>query len=436
MKKNFIKELPNFLEKEITLSAWVDSIRDLQYVQFIVLRDGTGKIQLTVEKNDINQKLNVIVTSLTMESVITVNGILKSNPNVKLNGMEIIPSNIIIDNIADPNLPINIKDKDKALRETRLDYRFLDLRREDNTLIFKVQTTLEMAMREYWVNNDFIEIHSPKILGAATEGGAEVFTVDYFGTKAYLAQSPQFYKQMAMAAGFNKVFEIGPVFRAENSHTSYHATEFTGIDAEISWITSFEDVMDMQEEWAKYYMRKIIEKHGEEVKKAFNVELDIPTNDFPRLTIKEAKKIIKEKYNYVSDRLDVDRREEELICEYAKETYNSDFVFITKFPKDARPFYHMLDNDGYTESFDLLYKGVEVATGAQREHRYEILKQQLLDKGLQVESLNFYLDFFKYGCPPHGGFGFGLTRFLMKLFNIDNVREVSYIYRGPNRLSP
>ncbi len=436
MKKIYIEDLKNHLEKTIILSGWVDSIRDLQYVQFIVLRDGTGKVQLTIEKNDHNKELNTLVATLTVESIVTVEGLLKSNLNVKLNSMEIIPSSIKIDNIADSNLPINIKDKDKTLRETRLDYRFLDLRREDNLLIFKVQTTLEMAMREYWINNNFIEIHSPKILGAASESGAEVFTVDYFGTKAFLAQSPQFYKQMAMASGFNKVFEIGPVFRAENSHTSYHATEFTGIDAEISWITSVHDVMDMHEEWCKYYMNTIINKHAGEIKKIFNIELEEPTAKFPRITIKEAKEIIKEKYNYVSNRLDVDRKEEELICQYAKEKYNSDFIFLTKFPKDVRPFYHMLDEDGYTESFDLLYKGIEVTTGAQREHRYEILKKQLLNKGLLVDELNFYLDFFKYGCPPHGGFGFGLTRFLMKLFDIDNVREVSYIYRGPNRLNP
>ncbi len=434
--KNYIKDIDTYLNKEIIISGWVDSIRDLPFIQFIVIRDNTGKVQITIEKEEHNKELNELISSLTIESIITVKGLLKENPNVKLNGMEIIPNDISVDSLADKNLPINIKEKDKSLRETRLDYRFLDLRREDNNLIFKVQTTLEMAMRDYWLNNNFIEIHSPKILGAASESGAEVFTVDYFGTKAYLAQSPQFYKQMAMAAGFDKVFEIGPVFRAENSHTSYHATEFTGIDAEMSWIKSVDDVMDMQEEWIKYAMEKVVAKHRDEINKLFNIELNIPLAKFPRLTVKEVKDIIKDKYNYESDKLDIDRKEEELICKYVKEQLNSDFFFITKYPKEARPFYHMLDEEGYTNSYDLLYNGIEVATGAQREHRYDILKQQLIDKGLAVEPLNFYLEFFKYGCPPHGGFGFGLNRFLMSLFRIDNVREVTYLYRGPNRLNP
>jgi nondiscriminating aspartyl-tRNA synthetase len=437
MKKIYMNELKNYINKEITLTGWVDKIRDLQYVQFIVLRDETGKVQITVEKIEENKKLNDLVSTITNESVITVCGKLVENNHVKLNGMELIPNSITIDSLSDPELPINIIDRDKTLRETRLDYRFLDLRREDNRLIFEVQTTMEMAMREYFINNGFIEIHSPKILGAATEGGAEVFKIDYFGQDAYLSQSPQFYKQMAMAAGFNKVFEIGPYFRAEKSHTSYHATEFTGIDVEISFIDSHHDIMDMQEEWVKYYMKKVIVKYGEDIKRLFNVEVEVPKEKFPRISLLAAKKIIKENYNYESEKSsDLDRKDEELISKYVKEKYNSDFVFITDYPFEARPFYHMIDENGLTRSYDLIYKGVEITTGAQREHRFDILKKQIIEKGIDPETVNFYLEFFKYGCPPHGGFGFGLGRILMCLFEIDNVREVTYLYRGPNRVHP
>lgn len=429
--------LTNYLNKEITLTGWVDRVRDLQYVQFIVLRDETGKVQITVEKVEENKELNDLVSTITNESIITVNGVLKENAAVKLKGMELIPSSINIDSLADPNLPININDRDKALRETRLDYRFLDLRREDNCLIFEVQTTMEMAMREYFINNNFIEIHSPKILGAATEGGAEVFKIDYFGQEAFLSQSPQFYKQMAMAAGFNKVFEIGPYFRAEKSHTSYHATEFTGVDVEISFIDSHHDIMDMQEAWVKYYMDKVVSKHGEEIKRLFNVEVTAPKEKFPRIALFDVKKIIKEKYNYESEKsYDLDRKDEELISKYVKEKYNSDFVFITDYPFEARPFYHMVEETGLTRSYDLIYKGIEITTGAQREHRFDVLKKQIIEKGIDPETVNFYLEFFQYGCPPHGGFGFGLVRILMRLFEINNVREVSYLYRGPNRINP
>lgn len=437
MKKIYFKNLKEYFNQEIELQGFVDNIRDLQYVQFMVLRDGTGKIQVTVEKNDENKNLNEIVSSLTLESTVKVTGKVLENEKVKLNGMEVMPSNIEITSVSDTEYPIDIRDKNNAERETRLDNRFIDLRKEENALIFKVQTTMEAAMREYWVNNDYIEIHSPKISGASAESGAEVFKLDYFGQKACLSQSPQFYKQMGMAAGFNKVFEIGPAFRAENSHTSYHATEITMIDMEISWIKGVEDIMDEQEAWIKYFMMRIKEKHQDDIKRLYNVEINDLTEPFPRITFSEAKNIIKEEYNYVAANInDFERKEEELICKYVKEKYNSEFVFVTKYPYEARPFYHMLDEEGLTKSYDLLYKGLEITTGAQREHRYEMLKEQIIGKGINPELLEFYLDFFKFGCPPHGGLGFGLTRILMQLFEIDNVREVTYIYRGPTRLNP
>jgi aspartyl-tRNA synthetase len=281
--------------KEITISGFVESLRDLQYVQFLVIRNGLEKLQITIEKEDEKMKdLIPLVSSLTLESTVKVTGILKENEKVKLNGMELIPSKIEVTSVSEPELPISIKVKDNALRETRLDYRFIDLRREDNNLFFKCQTTLLAAMREYWVNNDFIEINSPKISGASAESGAEVFKLDYFGQPACLSQSPQFYKQMAMAAGFNKVFEIAPAFRAENSHTSYHATEIQMIDAEISWINGVEDVMNMEENWLRYAFTKLKEQYGNEVKRVFNIEITDASNSFPRITLAECKKIIKE----------------------------------------------------------------------------------------------------------------------------------------------
>lgn len=424
--------------KEIEVSGFIESLRDLQYVQFLVIRNGVEKLQITIEKEDEKMKdLIPLVSSLTLESTIKVTGILKENEKVKLNGMELIPSNIIVTSISESELPINIKVKDNALRETRLDYRFIDLRREDNNLFFKCQTTLLAAMREYWVNDDFIEINSPKISGASAESGAEVFKLDYFGQPACLSQSPQFYKQMAMAAGFNKVFEISPAFRAENSHTSYHATEIQMIDAEISWINGVEDVMNMEENWLRYSFAKLQERYGEEVKRVFNIDITDASNPFPRINLAECKQIIKEEFNYTSEKIDdLERKEEELICKYVKQKYNSDFVFITKWPFSARPFYHMKDEEGYSMSFDLLYKGLEITTGAQREHRYNILKDQIIEKGIDPKELQFYLDFFKYGCPPHGGFGFGLARLMMQIFEIDNIREATFIYRGPTRLTP
>lgn len=438
MEKLYLKDLEQYFDQSIEVAGFVDKIRDLQYVQFLIIRDSSAKLQITIEKNEENKAMNELVSSLTKESTISASGVVKSSPNVKLRGMEFLPTSITVTSLSEEELPIDILNyTNKSNQDLRLDNRFLDLRTDRNYLIFKAQTIAEMAMRQYWVDHNFIEIHSPKILGTASESGAEVFKMDYFGKTVYLAQSPQFYKQMAMSAGFNNVFEIGPVFRAENSHTAYHATEFTSVDAEMSWIHSHHDVMDLEEAVMVNVMTSLKSSIGEEFAKEFKHEIKIPEVAFPRIPFAEAKKIIQENYKYFGEKeFDFDRKEEELIGLYAKKKLNSDFVFIIDYPFEARPFYHMLDEFGLTKSFDLLYKGIEITTGAQREHRIDILLQQANIKGLPRESLDFYFNFFKYGVPPHGGYGFGLTRFLMRLFNIDNIRDVTFLYRGPNRVNP
>lgn len=432
-----IKELEQHYGETVLVQGFVDNIRDLQYVQFMIVRDGTGKVQVTIEKNEENQALNAIVSGLSLESTVKIEGTILESPKVKMGGKELLPTTIEVTSMSLPELPIDMKNKENTLRETRLDYRFLDLRRPENHLLFQCETLLEQAMREYCVVHEFIEIHSPKISAKAAESGAEVFKIDYFGQEACLSQSPQFYKQMAMASGFDQVFEIGPAFRAENSHTSYHATEINMADVEISWIRSFEEVMDMEESWLKYAFQKVYEKYGEEIKDVFHVELTDLSVSFPRITFTEAKRILKEEYHYVGEKEeDLEREEEKLLCEYAKQKYGSDFIFVTKYPFSARPFYHMLDDDGMTESYDLLYRGVEITTGAQREHRYDILKQQMIEKEINPKDLDFYLQFFQYGCPPHGGLAIGIARIMMQMFQIDNIREATFIYRGPTRLNP
>lgn len=439
MGKIMFKDLEKYYNQEIEIQGFVDKIRDLQYVQFVVLRDSSNKVQMTVEKNEENKELNEIISSLTKESTVLAKGTIYKQEKVKLRGMEFIPNKIEITSKSEEELPIDILDyTNKSKQDLRLDNRFLDLRLDKNYLIFKGQTLAEMAMREYWIRNNFLEIHSPKILGTASESGAEVFSMDYFGRKVFLAQSPQFYKQMAMAAGFNNVFEIGPVFRAENSHTAYHATEFTSVDIEMSWIKSYHEVMDAEEAKLKEVMKRLHNDLNEEYHAMFKKDIEIPNYDFPRIPFYEAKKIIQENYKYIGEKEhDFDRKEEELIGLYAKKKLNSDFVFIIDYPFAARPFYHMLNpNTKLTYSFDLLYKGIEITTGAQREHRIEVLKKQAIEKDMSLEPIDFYLNFFRYGMPPHGGYGFGLTRFLMRFFEVESIRDVTFLYRGPNRVNP
>jgi aspartyl-tRNA synthetase len=318
-----------------------------------------------------------------------------------------------------------------------MNWRWLDLRRPEKQLIFKVWTVMEQAFRKYWINHGYIQIHSPKLMSVPSESGAELFEVIYFDRKAYLAQSPQFYKQMAMAAGFEKVFEIGPVFRANPSFTARHDTEFTSYDIEISFIDSHQDVIRAEEEMLVEVLTTVKEKYGKEIEKFYRRKLVIPKTPFPQFTMEEAKKILK-KLRVPSEREDLSPEEERKLSEFVLKKEGHEFVFVTEYPIEVRPFYHMRleTNPKLTKSFDLLWNGLEITTGAQREHRYEILVKQAKEKGLKIESIKYYLNFFKYGCPPHGGFGLGPTRMLMKIFNIGNVREVTYLYRGVKRLIP
>lgn len=438
MQRLHIDKIKEHIGKQVKIAGFIQTIRDQGSIKFLLLRDVTGIIQVVVTKYKPDALL--VAKTLNHESVIEIVGIAKEEKQAP-GGFEVEAENIVILSSADPDLPIPIITKGQqgeTEQSIRLDWRWLDLRRPESLLTFKVWTEFEAALREYWTKNEYIEIHSPKLISAASESGAEVFEVKYFNRKAYLAQSPQFYKQMAMAAGFEKVFEVGPVFRAEPSFTSRHATEFTGYDAEISYIESHEDVMREEEKAINFALQKVKDKFNDEIKRIFNKEVIVPALPFPRLSMKEVKAILSELKITGERDGDLSPEEERKIGEYVKEKFDHEFVFVTEYPVSVRPFYHMHDeNDNtLTKSFDLLWGGLEVTTGAQREHRYDVLVKQAKEKGMRVETIQFYLNFFKYGCPPHGGFGMGPNRMMMTLLGIDNVRDAMFIYRGVKRLEP
>lgn len=444
MGRVYIGDLANHVGQSVKVSGFVENIRDSKAMVFLVLKDITGKVQVTLEKEK-NAELASKLESVTGDSVLTIVGDLIANEYVKMGGMEIVPTDVIIESIADA-LPINRKEipatkKKKAVERSgvdqRIDYRWIDLRTEENQLIFKVQTTLVNAMREYLIENQFIEIHSPKLIGAASESGADVFEVKYFDKNAYLAQSPQFYKQMAMAAGLERIFEVGPVFRAEKSYTSKHTTEFTGFDLEFSYIHSFHDVMKLEADLLTYALKKVKEAYGKEIEETFGIELIVPTTPFPVVTLKELYQGLKDDFGFevpVEEMDDLTTEAERLSFDWVKKHYNHEFLFVTDFDAKKRAFYHMRDEEGIPQGYDLIWRGVEITTGAQREHRYEILKQQAMEKGLD-EDVKFYLEFFKYGCPPHGGFGLGVDRLTMLLLGL-GIKDAMFIFRGPNRLTP
>ncbi|MGO8906877.1 MAG: aspartate--tRNA(Asn) ligase [Solirubrobacteraceae bacterium] len=435
MKRTLIGQLAGKVGERVAIRGWAQAVRDQKRMQFVVVRDESGLAQVVLGKEEPPSELNEALSGLTAESAVTVSGTVVADERVKLGGLELRLESLQVDSLAEPELPVA---PDSAL-DKRIDWRFLDLRRPDRRLIFEVQTTVEHAMREFWQRDGFIELHTPKFMGSASESGAELFKVEYFDTVAYLAQSPQFYKQMAMAAGFGRVFEIGPVFRANPSFTSRHDTEFTSVDVEIAWIDSHEDVMRFEELWLAHVLARVQEAHGDEIEMTFDTPVVVPTLPFPRVTLTEAKELLRARgYEASGGEHDLDPPSERALSTLIKDEYGHEFAFVTDYPTTVRPFYHMrhAENPSLTKSFDLLWRGVELTTGAQREHRYEQLLAQADEKGVETGPIQYYLNFFRYGAPPHGGFGFGLTRLLMQMLGQDNVREVTFLYRGPHRLEP
>jgi len=430
MERTQIKNLKEKIGEKVKVSGFVQVRRDQGGIKFFVVRDVTGTVQVVFLKGagEVFNKAGEV----SLESVVSIEGLVKEEKQAP-GGFEISAESLEILSKAEPELPIPVLEE-KSGEPTditkRLDWRWVDLRKEENLKIFKVWTELEKGFRSYYSQQGYIQIYTPSLMGTASETGSDVFKLQYFEGEAYLAQSPQFYKQMAQASGFEKVFCVGPVFRAEPSFTSRHMTEFTGWDFELSYIDSHLDVMSEEE--------NLIVSGFTQLENTVLPDLEIPSTPFPRITMEEAKEKLNKAGIKAGRKFDISGEEEIEICKIIKEETGHDFVFVTDWPAEARPFYHMRyeDNPSLTKSFDLLYKGLEITTGSQREHRYDVLISQAKEKGMSVESLSDYLNFFKFGCPPHGGAGIGPGRLVMKILNIPSVKEVTFLPRDVRRLKP
>jgi len=427
-----VADLHSHVGETVSIAGWAQTLRLQRAVQFVIVRDHTGAVQITHRRD--GTALEESLEGLSVESAVRVTGRVVANPVVTLGGIELIPDEVTVENHAEAPLPVDAN----TGPEGRLDWRFLDVRRRPAArLVFEVQTTVEQAMRAFAYAHGCTEMHTPKLMGTASESGAEVFEVGYFGRKAYLAQSPQFYKQAAIAAGIDRVFEVGPVFRAEPSFTARHATEFTGVDVELAWIDGVEDVMDFEERMLAHVLAEVAAAHGPAIKEHFGVDVVVPEVPFPRITMAEALRIAGAGEGD-SARDDLDPAGERAVADWVRDRTGHEFAFVTEYPASVRPFYHLrpAGQPRLTASFDLLWRGLEITTGAQREHRYDVLVAQAAEKGLSPEPMRDYLNNFRYGCPPHGGFGLGLGRLLMTLLGLDSIRDATFLFRGPNRLTP
>ncbi len=423
--------------ESVKVGGWIEDIRNLGGIAFVQLRERDGVIQVTALKKE-NEELFKAITALPRESVIVVEGKLQENAEAKL-GFEILPSGFKVLSEAQTPLPLGVADKVGAELDTRLDNRFMDLRKPEHAAIFKIRSALVEGIRRYFMDNNFIEVHTPKIVAAGAEGGATLFPIQYFGTDAYLAQSPQLYKQMLMATGFERIFEIAPAYRAEKSDTVRHIAEFTSLDVEISFIKSSEDVMDCTQELVRDAIVFVKENVSYELG-LLGISIDTPDLPFKRIAHKECIEILTEVGEGTTPEGEMDTAGEKLIGEAMRERHGIEFYFITDFPTSVKgtTFYAMRKDEdpSLTGYFDLGYGGLELVSGGQREHRYDKLVEQMKENDMDLDSFDFYLKAFRYGMPPHGGFGLGIDRFVQRMLLLSNVRETVLFPRDRSRLVP
>jgi aspartyl-tRNA synthetase len=432
MRSHYSSEITPELEgKEVSLAGWVHEVRDLGKLKFMVLRDREGFIQVTGKKDACTEDVLKAISSVSRESVVEVKGVVKKNDRAP-GGVEVSPAYINIVSLAQSPLPMDVTAKVEADMDTRLNHRFMDVRKPDVAAIFKIRSAVVSAARSYLDGNDFIEINTPKIISSASEGGTNLFPISYFDKEAYLAQSPQLYKQMMMATGLDRVYETTPYFRAEEHDTRRHLNEVTAVDVELAFIKDEEDVMNILEGLVLAMIRA-----ASESKKELGIlkkEVAVPEKAL-RVSYDEAVDLLGAHGKKIPAGEDIDTEGEKLLGEIMKTEKGSELYFIHGYPLTARPFYTMPRDSIYSRSFDLEYKGVEVSSGAQRIHNYDMLLSQIKAKKLNPDSFKYYLDAFKYGMPPHGGFGLGIDRMMMQMLDLA-IRDVVLFPRDRHRLTP
>ncbi len=421
---------------EVVLSGWINKIRDLGRVKFIILRDCEGIAQITFKKGIIKDTLFEVIKGLGQEDIISVRGNVIKRENAP-QGVEVIPNEVDVVDKAIRPLPIDISGKIESNLDVRLDWRVLDLRRPETTAIFKVQAKIVEAMMKFLNEKRFLQVFTPCLMGTASESGSEVFSVVYFEKNAFLRQDPQLHRQLLIAAGFEKIYDLGPNWRAEPSHTPRHLCEYRACAVEFAFMLNESDIMRIEEELIIAAL-KTVRKECQKELYLLGKEVSIPSTPFPEFKFPEVYDILEEFGKKIEYGEDYDRESENILSRYVKEKYGNDFFFVNRFPYKVKPFYVMKvdENPQWARSVDMIYKGLEQSSGGQREHRYKKIIQQIKEKQMNVNSLDWFTKFFKYGVPPHGGFCLGIERFVKQLLDLKNIREGVLFPRAPERLLP
>ncbi len=436
MERQYIEEInPSMDGNTVTVYGWIESIRDLGSLKFIVIRDMSGTIQMVVKKGAVSEETSKVIDSLSREYAVKIRGLVKKNEKAS-GGRELMPKEVEIISISDTNFPTDISDKTKSHLDTRLDWRPLDLRNTKNAAIFRLQSEIVNAFHDFFHSNGFVHTFTPSIMGNPAESGSEVFPVVYFNKQAFLRQDPQLHRQLAVAGGLDKIYEIGPSWRAELSHTQKHLCEHRTCAAEIGFIKDEYDVIKLEESLIIHIFKKLGEEAGEELK-TLGVKITVPKSPFPILEFPEIYSILESMGKKLKHGEDLDTESDKLLAKYVMEKYSSEFFFINKIPFAIKPFYVMRDDETeYARSVDLYFREIEMSSGGQRENRYDNLMKSIKEKKLDPAGLEWFTKFFRFGIPPHGGFSIGIERLTKQIAGLDNVREAVLFPRDPERLVP
>ena len=422
--------------KQVELAGWVHDIRVLGGISFVLLRNSKGIVQIAAPKKEVEPEVTELIASLRQEDVIVCLGIAKESKAARW-GVEVIPKKMFVLSRATTPLPLDPRGVTPAALDTRLTWRSLELRRPQTSAVFKIEDIAVGAFEAYLHENGFIRAFTPSILGGISEGGAEVFKVDYYGKPAFLRQDPQLHRQLAIAGGFDRIYDLGANWRAELSHTPRHMSEHRTIAPEVAFIQDERDVMRVEEQMVVRGIERVRSKCSDELS-LLKVEIEVPKVPFPELSFPEVYEILEKMGRKLPRNQDIDEASQRALASQVKERTGSDFFFLNRFPSAPKPFYVMKvdETPEFARSVDLEYKGLELSSGGQREHRHDRLVSQIREKGMSEVGLMWFTEPFRYGVPPHGGYSFGIERFVAYLLNLSNIKEATLFPRDPETLQP